>query len=445
MNPVAALVIMKTPNTEKKINMTYQEAIDYLYAQLPMFSKIGKVAYKNNLTNTLELCAALDNPQEKFKTIHIAGTNGKGSTSHMLAAIMQSAGYKTGLYTSPHLKDFRERIKVNGELCSEEFVIDFVEKIKPVVAAVQPSFFEVTVAMAFAYFAEQKTDISVIETGMGGRLDSTNVILPEVSVITNISMDHMNILGDTLAKIAYSKAGIIKQKTPVVIGKMHLETQPVFEEEAAQKDALIIDVKTHYTIKDIQQTLYYLDVIVNNDNKEYTYRMDLNGLYQAENLLTVLAVVKVLQGKGWNIFINDVENGLANTKKLTGLFGRWELLQENPLIIADVGHNEDGINQINENLKNAEYNKLRIVIGFVKDKDVNAALSLLPQNALYYFTKANQPRAMDEKELQELAEDKGFKGNSYASVQEALQAAKQDAAADDMILICGSVFVVAEV
>lgn len=445
MSPVAALVIMKTPNTEKKINMTYQEAIDYLYAQLPMFSKIGKVAYKNNLTNTLELCAALDNPQEKFKTIHIAGTNGKGSTSHMLAAIMQSAGYKTGLYTSPHLKDFRERIKVNGELCSEEFVIDFIEEIKPVVAAVQPSFFEVTVAMAFAYFAEQKTDIAVIETGMGGRLDSTNVILPEVSVITNISMDHMNILGDTLAKIAYSKAGIIKQKTPVVIGKMHPETQPIFEEEAAGKDAFIIDVKKLYAIKNIHQTLYYLDVIVNNDNKEYTYKMDLNGLYQAENLLTVLAVVKVLQGKGWNISINDVENGLANTKKLTGLFGRWELLQESPLIIADVGHNEDGINQINENLKNAEYNKLRIVIGFVKDKDVNAALSLLPQNALYYFTKANQPRAMDEKDLQELAEDKGFKGNSYASVQEALQAAKQDAAADDMILICGSVFVVAEV
>ena len=445
MNPVAVLVIMKTLKTNKKINMTYQQSIDYLYAQLPMFSKIGKVAYKNNLTNTLELCAVLDNPQQKFKTIHIAGTNGKGSTSHMLAAIMQSAGYKTGLYTSPHLKDFRERIKVNGELCSEEFVIDFVEKIKPVVATVQPSFFEVTVALALAYFAQQQTDIAIMETGLGGRLDSTNVIAPEVSVITNISMDHMNILGDSLAEIAYSKAGIIKQKTPVVIGRMHEETQPVFEEEAMQKNARIIDVKTQYTIKDIQQTLYYLDVTVNNDNREHTYRMDLNGLYQAENLLTVLAVVKVLQGKGWNISINDIKNGLENTKKLTGLFGRWELLQENPLIIADVAHNEDGIQQINENLKNATYNQLRIVIGFVKDKDVNAALFLLPQHAVYYFTKANQPRAMDEKDLQKLATNKNLKGNSYPSVQQALQAAKQDAATDDMILICGSVFVVAEI
>lgn len=445
MNPAAAPVITKTQNHDKTINMTYQEAIDYLYAQLPMFSKIGKVAYKNNLTNTLELCAALDNPQRKFKTIHIAGTNGKGSTSHMLAAILQSAGYKTGLYTSPHLKDFRERIKVNGQMCSEAFVINFVEKIQPVVTAVQPSFFEVTVAMAFAYFAEQQTDIAVIETGMGGRLDSTNIISPEVSVITNISMDHMNILGDSLAKIAYSKAGIIKLKTPVVIGEILAETKPVFEEEAAIKDALIIDVPTHYKIKHMHQSLYYLDVTVNANNKEDTYRMDLNGLYQSQNLLTVLATLNVLKEKGWEISVEEIKEGLAHTKKLTGLFGRWELLQENPLIIADVGHNEDGIKQINENLKNAEYENLRIVIGFVKDKDVSAALSLLPKEAVYYFTKADMPRAMDEKDLQQLANGKGFSGNSYPSVQQALQAAKQDAAKEDMILICGSVFIVAEI
>ncbi len=427
------------------MNPQYKETIDYLYAQLPMFSKVGKIAYKNNLTNTLELCAALDNPQDKFKSIHVAGTNGKGSTSHMLAAILQSAGYRTGLYTSPHLKDFRERIKVNGQMCSETFVIDFVEKIKPVIAQTQPSFFEVTVAMAFQYFAEQNVDIAVIETGMGGRLDSTNIIHPEVSVITNISLDHINILGDTLAKIAYSKAGIIKEKTPVVIGEILPETKPVFEEEATLKQAYIIDAPKQYRIMQQRQSLVFLDVDVEKDAKKYTYRMDLNGLYQSKNLLAVLATIDALKEKGWNISEAAITEGIAHTKKLTGLFGRWELIQKNPVIIADVGHNEDGIRQINENLKKATYNQLRIVIGFVKDKDVSAALSLLPKNAVYYFTKAAMPRAMDEKELQLFAREKGISGNAYSTVVLALQAAKADASADDMILICGSVFVVAEV
>ncbi|MCU7693289.1 bifunctional folylpolyglutamate synthase/dihydrofolate synthase [Haoranjiania flava] len=426
--------------------MNYAETIDYLYAQLPMFSKVGKSALKNNLSNTLELCALLGDPQRNFKTIHIAGTNGKGSVSHMLAAILQEAGYTVGLYTSPHLKDFRERIRVNGAICEEQFVIDFTRKMQQHIPQVEPSFFEITVAMAFDYFAQKKVDIAVIETGLGGRFDSTNIISPELSVITNIALDHVNILGNTLEKIATSKAGIIKPYTPVVIGAVLPETRAVFEFEAKEKNAPVIYAQQKYTIAGRRQYLHFLEVDVEDQQQaKQTYRLDLTGLYQSKNLLTVLAAADELKKKGFVVEEAALHRGLANTKKLTGLFGRWELIQEKPLIIADVGHNEDGIRQITENLQNVNYKQLHIVVGFVKDKDVNAALSLLPKEAVYYFTKANLPRAMQEDDLRQLAQTHGLQGSAYASVSNALNAAKHHATPDDMILICGSVFVVAEV
>lgn len=426
--------------------MNYNETIDYLYAQLPMFSKLGKVALKNNLSNTIALCAALDNPQKKFKSIHIAGTNGKGSTSHMLAAVLQSSGYKVGLYTSPHLKDFRERIKVNGTMCTQEFVVDFTEKAKVLITHIQPSFFEVTVAMAFYYFAYMNVDVAIIETGLGGRFDSTNIISPELSVITNIGYDHMNILGNTLAKIAMSKAGIIKERVPVVIGEKNEVTMPVFEEEAKRYRAPIIYAEDVFKVKTFEQHLS--EIIVNVENKEHaatTYYLDLNGIYQIKNLITVLAAINTLKEKGFLISEEAIKFGLSHTKKITGLHGRWEILQLHPTVIADVGHNEDGIKQIVNSLQYANFENLHIVIGFVKDKDVKAALSLLPATAQYYFTKAPLERAMPQKTLQSIASETGLKGESYDNVKSALQAAKSVAKKNDMILICGSVFVVAEV
>jgi dihydrofolate synthase/folylpolyglutamate synthase len=413
-----------------------------------MFSRQGASAYKKDLTNTLLLCNKLGNPQQQFKSIHIAGTNGKGSTNcHMLAAILQKAGYKTGLYTSPHLKDFRERIKINGELCTEEFIIDFVEKMKPAIAEIQPSFFEITVAMAFSYFAEAHVDVAVIETGLGGRLDSTNIITPELSIITNIGWDHMNLLCNTLEAIAGEKAGIIKQHIPVVIGEVIDETKLVFENAASRKNAPIYYAHQAFSVLEYQQTFTTLMVkLLNNKNGEiHAYQLDLPGIYQLNNLITILTAVNQLKQQGWQLSDYAISEGLANAKSLTGLHGRWELLHQSPTVIADVSHNEAGITQILHQIKHCKYRQLHIVFGMVKDKDPQLVLSLLPTNAQYYFTQANIPRALNATEVTKIAKDYCLIGNTYDDVNAALKAAMQMALNDDLIVVCGSVFLIAEI
>lgn len=432
--------------------MNYQQTLDYLFTRLPMFSRIGAAAYKADLTNTIRLCEALDNPHHTFKNIHIAGTNGKGSVSHMLAAILQTAGYKTGLYTSPHLKDFRERIKVGSDPegfkeVSEDFVIDFTKKISPLIEEIEPSFFEITVAMAFDYFAQQKVDIAVIETGLGGRLDSTNIITPELSVITNIGWDHMNLLGDTLEKIAFEKAGIIKEGIPVVVGEVINETETIFEKIAMEKNASLSIAAHKRQVHDWEWKKNELVVEVaevhHADHK--MYRLDLPGIYQTKNLLTVLEASEQLQQLGWNINDKIIQEGLQRTKKLTGLHGRWEIIHTSPTVVLEVAHNTDGIRQLVQQVEITTHNQLHIIIGMVKDKDIEQVLALLPKTAAYYFTKAQIPRALGEDELMEKAEKLKLKGQSFPEVNSALGFVLQHAHADDLIIICGSVFLVGEV
>lgn len=427
--------------------MTYQETIDYLFTRLPMFSRVGAAAYKKDLTNTIALCEFLGNPQQHIKTIHIAGTNGKGSTSHMLAAILQSAGYKTGLYTSPHLKDFRERFRIDGVMISEDFVIDFTRRIQPAIDQIEPSFFEITVAMVFDWFAKEQVDIAVIETGLGGRLDSTNIITPELSVITNIGYDHMNLLGDTLEKIAFEKAGIIKPGIPVVVGEVKPETRPVFEQTATEKQSPLLLAEFLRYAADWKYEHHQLVVqVANHTSPDRTsYTLDLPGFYQIKNLMAVLEAVHQLQLKKWNISTAQVQEGLRHVKKLTGLHGRWEVISTKPVTVLDVGHNEDGIRQIVAQLELTQYRHLHVVIGMVKDKEIDHALALLPKEATYYFTKAQIPRALAEDELAAKGATYGLKGTHYVSVPEALKAARSAAHGDDLILVCGSVFVVGEV
>ncbi|MBX2934036.1 MAG: bifunctional folylpolyglutamate synthase/dihydrofolate synthase [Ferruginibacter sp.] len=429
--------------------MTYRQTIEYLYAQLPMFSRIGTAAYKANLDNTIALCDAIGNPQNKFKSIHIAGTNGKGSTSHLLAAILQQAGYKTGLYTSPHLKDFRERIKVNGQMVSEVFVIDFVEKTKAVSQKIKPSFFELTVAMAFAYFAKEKVDIAVIETGLGGRLDSTNIITPLLSIITNIGYDHTNLLGDTLEKIAAEKAGIIKPSVPVVIGEYLPQTKDIFISKAKKENAPIYFAQDEYSVSQIQYSPTSLTCNIKNIEHDITDKFEcgLNGLYQTKNLQTVLCAEGILMQQGFTITSQAEKYAIKNVKALTGLTGRWDVITQQPTIILDVAHNEDGIRQLLEQLKivMSAASQLHIVIGMVKDKDVNKVLSLLPQDAMYYFSNAHTERAMPHLQLKEKAATLHLDGNSFDDVNTAIQAAKSAATTNDTIIVCGSVFLVAEV
>lgn len=427
--------------------MTYQETIDYLFTRLPMFSRIGAAAIKKDLHNTIALCDALDNPHTEFKSIHIAGTNGKGSVSHMLAAILQTAGYKTGLYTSPHLHDFRERIKVNGEMISEQYVIDFTERVQPLIDEIEPSFFEITVAMAFEYFKDQNVDIAVIEVGLGGRLDSTNIITPELSVITNIGWDHMNLLGDSLEKIAYEKAGIIKQQIPVVVGETLPETKPAFKQKANEQHAPL-----HFAYDEFQVTgkktidhKLVVDVEEKKTKNEFQYALDLPGVYQTKNILTVLSSVRQLQEQGWNISEEQVQRALATSKQINGLHGRWEVIHEYPTVVMDVGHNEDGVKQIVAQLKESSYNKLHIIIGMVKDKEIEKVLALLPTDASYYFTKAHIPRALPEHDLQTKASAFDLQGENFENVNSAISTALQHAAKDDLILVCGSVFLVGEV
>ena len=427
--------------------MNYFQTIDYLFTRLPMFSRIGVAAIKKDLTNTLSLCEFLGNPHTKFKSVHIGGTNGKGSTSHMLASILQTAGYKTGLYTSPHLKDFRERIRINGEIVAENFVVDFVERIRPLIESIEPSFFEITVAMAFEYFAQHEVDIAIVEVGLGGRLDSTNIITPELSVITNIGYDHMNMLGNTLDKIAYEKAGIIKKNIPVVIGEDHPETHSVFINKAGEENApLSFADKKRFVADwkfDKQELIAEVTSVPSND-KHY-YQLDLTGIYQVKNLITVIEAVNILQQRKFRITEAHLQKGLRLAKRLTGFHGRWELIHEGPTIVLDVGHNEDGMREIVRQIEITDHEELHIVLGMVKDKEVEKILSLLPKHGQYYFTKAQIPRALPETELAEKAKDAGLIGNHYSHVQIALQSAVSHTNKKDLVLVCGSVFVVGEV
>ncbi len=413
-----------------------------------MFQRVGAVAYKADLTNTISLCTALDNPQLKFKSIHIAGTNGKGSSSHMMAAILQSAGYKTGLYTSPHLKEFTERIKINGVEIDQEYIIDFVNRIKKEIEKIQPSFFEITVAMAFDYFAFHKVDFAVIETGLGGRLDSTNVITPIVSLITNIGYDHMDILGYTLPAIAKEKAGIIKEGIPVVISELQAEVEPVFCAKAAEVNADIVfaskifSTKEKVNAKDSSLTLDVYDqgeLVFSNLNPE------LKGDYQKKNIPGVLMSIKVLQKLGYRITTQNIQNGIENVIKLTGLKGRWQKLGESPLIICDTGHNVDGLKDVVHQIQAQNFKNLFIVLGMVKDKDISNVIRLLPREAYYFFCQATIPRALEAKFLAEKAKAAGLQGEVVQDVNKAIAAAKSKAGKEDFIFIGGSTFVVAEI
>ena len=427
--------------------MTYTETLNYLYTQLPMFTRIGAAAYKADLSNTITLCAALDNPQNKFKSIHVAGTNGKGSTSHMLASVLQEAGYKVGLYTSPHIKDFRERIKINGQKIEKQFVVHFTENIKTKITEIQPSFFEITVAMAFAYFAKQQVDIAVIEVGLGGLLDSTNVITPELCVITNIGLDHTNLLGTTLPEIATQKAGIIKASVPVVISQTQEETERVFTNKALEKNTSIFFADKVMEVIGMDSATIGLQKmkVVNTAKMSITnYELDILGKYQQKNVKGVLLALEILQQYNWNISAQNIVDGLKNIKNNTGLMGRFDMLETSPMLIADVAHNADGITEVLAQIKNIPHNNLHIITGFVADKAVDKVLALFPKNANYYFTQANIPRALLKENLQETAKQYQLNGEVYNNVNTALQAAKAKASKEDIILICGSFFIIAE-
>ena len=427
--------------------MDYSQTTDFLFSRLPMYSRIGAQAYKNDLTNIRILCGILGNPEKKIRSVHIAGTNGKGSTSHMLAAILQRSGYKTGLYTSPHLYDFRERIRVNGQMVPESFVTRFTERLIPAIESIQPSFFEITVAMAFDWFVEQKVDIAVIEVGLGGRLDSTNIILPELSVITNISYDHMDLLGDNLQKIAYEKAGIIKSAIPVIIGEEQAEVKEVFIQVAAHNQAPISFASAKRYVADWKFNRHLLELEITNkhSNEKEKYSLDLPGIYQTKNIVTVSEVVSVLNQRGFDIPESAVHAGLQNVKKFTGLHGRWDILHDDPLFVLDVAHNEEGMKEIAKQIELTSHEELHLVVGMVKDKVIENILRHLPSGANYYFTKAHIPRALHETELAARAERIGLKGKAYPEVRQALQAAVDRANAKDLILVCGSVFLAGEV
>lgn len=439
----------------------YQESIHYLFSRLPMFSSQGQTAIKPGLTNIIRFCELLDEPQTKFKSVHIGGTNGKGSTSHMLAAILQTAGYKTGLYTSPHLRDFRERIRVNGEMITEEEVITFVDQQKGNIEQIEPSFFEVTVAMAFDHFVRHGVEIAVIEVGLGGRLDSTNIILPELSVITNIGLDHVNILGDTVQQIAMEKAGIIKSGVTVVIGERQQMVEDIFNQKAAQSGSKIFFASDEWkaearkekadTQGKIMSETELLSVTVfaksaNPQNSKFsTYELDLRGSYQLKNIPTVLSTVEQLRKKGFKITDDHMREALSQVTKLTGLMGRWQTLGTSPLIICDTGHNEDGIREVIKNIAATPFKHLHMVIGMVKDKDIDRVLQLLPKNATYYFCQPEIQRAKEAELLSLEARAAGLTGTSFGSVKKALEAAKHQAGPRDLIFVGGSTFVVAEI
>lgn len=427
--------------------MNYADTTNWMFNKFPMYQKIGAAAYKPDLGNIVELLDFLGNPQNSFKTIHVAGTNGKGTVSHTLASIFQECGYKTGLYTSPHLLDYRERIRINGQMIPEQNVIDFIEDNKEKFEEMQLSFFEMATGMAFDYFAKEKVDIAIIEVGLGGRLDSTNVIKPELSVITNISLDHVAMLGNTLAEIAVEKAGIIKPHTPVVIGETQAETQDVFIKKAQECNAPIYFAdqifdcdKIHIESLDYQK----FDIWKNSELYMEAVEFPLLGYYQKKNLATVLCAIEILKDK-FNIEQKDIVNGLEFVVKNTNLMGRWQILSRQPLVIADTGHNVGGIKEIVMQLSDMSFRKLHFVLGCVNDKDINGILHLLPQYADYYFCKADIPRGLDANILASKALEAGLHGNVYESVQQAYNSALNNAHFDDVVFIGGSNFTVAEV
>lgn len=428
----------------------YQETVEYLYEKLPVFSRIGKAALKPDLSNTLKLCAALGNPEAKFPSVHIAGTNGKGSTSHGLAAVLQAAGYKVGLYTSPHLVDFRERIRINGAPVGQDWVVDFVEQHKVLIEEVQPSFFEITVAMAFAAFAEEGVDIAVIETGLGGRLDSTNVITPLLSIITNISYDHKDLLGNTLAEIATEKAGIIKPGIPVVIGEQHDETERVFFEHSVHRQATLHYAQALWGMVRVGQdaTMQHYKAVHNGRRELYDLYTDLTGNYQAHNIKTILTAAELLANKGYRLTTEGAIAALANVKRTTGLMGRWQCLQQHPAVICDVAHNPAGLTEVVAQFRmlgtNGPECTRHVVVGFVKDKDVTEALTLLPKEARYYFCNADMPRALPAADLHQMGTEAGLTGNAYSSVGSALAAAYGQLQPADTLLITGSFFIVGD-
>ncbi len=421
--------------------LSYEQALEYLYSSLPVFHRVGASAYKKDLTNTVALCAALGNPERAFKSIHVAGTNGKGSTSHMLASILQSAGYNTGLYTSPHLKDFAERIRINGAEISHAFVVDFVNRIRPVIEEINPSFFETTVAMAFDYYAQFAVDVAVIEVGLGGRLDSTNVITPELSVITNISWDHKDLLGDTLEKIAYEKAGIIKPGVPVVVSERQADVAHVFVEEARQRGTSIRFASDQYRM---ERSGAGFEILKDNALSFSVDNFPLQGGYQRRNVPGVIAAVEVLRQQGFSIPDEALARGFREVTTLTGLKGRWQVLGQRPLTVCDTGHNEDGVREVISQIAAQSFRKLHMVWGCVADKDITAILALLPKEAEYYFCQAHLPRALDAYVLAEQAGALGLRGVVVADVNDALHRAQAAASEDDMIFIGGSTFVVAE-
>jgi dihydrofolate synthase/folylpolyglutamate synthase len=429
--------------------VNYRETIDFLYSQLPMFTRVGSAAYKTGLGNIEALCSTLGNPEQKFKSIHVAGTNGKGSSSHLLASVLMEAGYKTGLFTSPHLKDFRERIRINGKLISRSEVIRFVEKSKIQFGSLEPSFFEMNVALAFDYFARKKVDIAVIETGLGGRLDSTNVIIPELSLITNISFDHADLLGHTLELIASEKAGIIKSNVPVVVSEKQPETFEVFHLKALGMQSVIRYAEDEIRWENVREEFHdgrpWLMAETWWAKEKLSIQSPLAGNYQLKNLAGVLTALDRLKQQGWKISKSTVEAGIRKVIENTGLHGRWEMLSEQPRVFCDTGHNEAGVREVLKQIAKTPHQQLYLVWGMVSDKDVSKVLSLLPKDAQYYFCKAQLPRALDAKMLQEKALENGLKGKAYTSVRKALKAAKKAAQTNDLVVVGGSTFVVAEV
>jgi len=428
--------------------MTYQEVLDFMFSQLPMYQRTGKAAYKANLDNTLKLDEHFNHPHKKYKTIHVAGTNGKGSVSHSMASVLQTSGLKVGLYTSPHLKDFRERIKVNGICIPENDVISFISENQNFISDLQPSFFEMTVAMAFDYFAKCEIDVAVVEVGLGGRLDSTNIIHPECCVITNIGLDHTALLGDTLELIAKEKAGIIKDDIPVIIGEHNDSTKPVFENKARKHNAPIYFASTEYEIPVAMRSIDNKQIFQVYSKDKLTYKdlkLDLLGIYQKKNIKTILKTIDILITIGFEISQDHIYTGLSNVVKNTGLMGRWQILGANPAVICDTGHNEDGVKDIVEQLKNTAYQNLHIIWGMVNDKDITAVLKLLPKDAQYYFVTPNIPRGLDAALLKMEASKHGLSGDDYNDIQDAIKKSKKNATSNDLIFIGGSTFVVAEV
>jgi len=423
--------------------MTYQQCIDYFYRQLPMFQRTGPAALKSGLHNIEALCAALGNPHEGFRSVHIAGTNGKGSSSHMLAAVLQSAGYKTGLYTSPHLKDFRERIRIDGNMIPEQPVVDFVEEHKTLLDQMKPSFFELTVALAFDYFKKESVDIAIVEVGLGGRLDSTNITTPLVSLITNIGFDHSYLLGNTLELIAAEKAGIIKSQIPVIIGEKQPETVPIFTSQAQTLQAPIIFAQDIYQVSRGPLSGYY-QVLKKQEMLWKSLRLQLMGPYQARNLPGVLAVLEQLITRGYKLGPNHIEEGLRRVIDLTGIKGRWQMLGEKPTVICDTGHNKPAMELLIDELKNQCKGKLHLVLGFVNDKDIREMLELMPLQASYYFCSANVPRSTDAHKLAEMAQEYQIIGSVVPDPNQALATAVKAANKEDLVFVGGSTFVVAE-